>query len=238
MQTYCFDIPIIVDDYLVDQATCTDCLIRKKRIVLYPEEIVRQSFLRYLLDILNLDTTKYSIKVEYRNLDIVIYRNHLLKDFQPATEPVLIVELKNEYVDVLGYEQQLINYLSINFCENGVLSNCKQLFLYSKQNNFKRRALKICELLCLFEDQNWGEDVLLFESAKQGELFSFLELIDKFGQSNVFTFQCSDYGAPIQAFLLNHSDEFVFFDFCGVKSKRKKPKIRKGSFIKLLSIRG
>ena len=82
------------------------------------------------------------------------------------------------------------------------------------------------------------EDINLFESARNGNIDSFLELIEKYGKSNIITFRCSDYKVPIDTFLLSHSMDYIFFDFCGVKSKRKQPKIKKNAFIKLISIHG
>lgn len=106
----CLDRPIEIYEYLIDNVSYIDCVIRKKRVVLYPEEKVRQAFILYLLSFTNINTDNYTIKVEYQNLDIVIYKKHKIKDFQPAHSPILIIELKSQNVDVLNFEHQLLNY--------------------------------------------------------------------------------------------------------------------------------
>ena len=45
----CLDRPIEIYEYLIDNVSYIDCVIRKKRVVLYPEEKVRQAFILYLL---------------------------------------------------------------------------------------------------------------------------------------------------------------------------------------------
>ena len=236
----CLDRPIEIYEYLIDNVSYIDCVIRKKRVVLYPEEKVRQAFILYLLKFTNINTDNYTIKVEYQNLDIVIYKKHKIKDFQPSHSPILIIELKSQNVDVLNFEHQLLNYLNLGSCDNGILSNCKQLYLYSKSNGFRKKHITLCELDKLLIHDEMDEDINLFESARNGDIDSFLELIEKYGKSNTntITFQCSDYKVPIETFLVSYSMDYIFFDFCGVKSKRKQPKIKKNAFIKLISIHG
>ena len=137
----CLDRPIEIYEYLIDNVSYIDCVIRKKRVVLYPEEKVRQAFILYLLKFTNINTDNYTIKVEYQNLDIVIYKKHKIKDFQPSHSPILIIELKSQNVDVLNFEHQLLNYLNLGSCDNGILSNCKQLYLYSKSNGFRKKHI-------------------------------------------------------------------------------------------------
>lgn len=234
----CFDKPIEIYEYLINNVSYTDCVIRKRKIVLYPEEKVRQALILYLLKFTKINTDNYIIKVEYRNLDIVVYHKHNIKDFQPAHSPVLIIELKSQYVDVLNFEYQLLNYLNLNSCENGILANCKQLYIYSKINNFIKKPITLRELDKFLIQDKIDRDIELFESARNGDIDSFLKLIEKFGRSNTITFQCSTYKVPIDTFLVSYSMDYIFFDFCGVKSKRKQSKIKKIDFIKLISIHG
>ena len=60
----CLDRPIEIYEYLIDNVSYIDCVIRKKRVVLYPEEKVRQAFILYLLKFTNINTDNYTIKVE------------------------------------------------------------------------------------------------------------------------------------------------------------------------------
>jgi len=233
----CFDQPIEIYEYSVDNVIYTDCIIRKRKVVLYPEEQVRQALILYMLRFTSINTDNYIIKVEYKNLDIVIYQKYKIKEFQPALNPILIIELKSQHVDILSFEYQLINYLNLNSCDNGILANCKQMYLYSKVNNFIKKPITLYELDgFLPQNNNIDKDIDIFESARNGDIDSFLKLVEKYGKSNTITFQCSTYKMPIDTFLVSHSMNYIFFDFCGIKSKRKQPKINKNDFVKLISI--
>ena len=239
MKIKCLDKLIEILDYEIDNVIYTDCLIRKRRLVLLPEEEARQAFISYLQKYTNINSSNYVIKVEYKNLDIAVYNKYDLDDFQPYQSPILIIELKRKSLNVIDFEHQLFGYLELNYCDIGILTNCQQAYIYSKNNNFKRKLLPHYELKrLLLSDNNLEEDTIYFESAKNGDIDSFLFLIDKYGQSCRITFQCSDYNVPIETFLLSHSNNYILFDFCGLKSKRKRPKVNKNNFIKLISIKG
>ncbi|MBD2318669.1 type I restriction enzyme HsdR N-terminal domain-containing protein [Phormidium tenue] len=238
MSVNCFGNSIEIYEYSINNISYTDCLIRKRRVVLYPEERVRQALILYLVNFTNINADNYVIKVEYKNLDIAIYQKHKIKYFQPACPPILIIEVKNQFVDVLNFESQLLKYLSLNSCNNGILTNCRQLYIYSKNNNFIKTNLTLCELDKVLIQDNFDKDIDLFEDARNGNIDSFLKLIEKYGKSNTITFQCSIYKMPIDTFFVSHSMDYIFFDLCGVKSKKNQPKIRKNDFIKLISICG
>ena len=74
------------------------CVIRKKLLVLQPEEIVRQLFLYYLIEGLNYPVSKIAVEKGIRvnglmrRFDILIYN----KQF----EPWLLVECKSMYVEL------------------------------------------------------------------------------------------------------------------------------------------
>jgi len=234
----CFHKSIEIKDYVIDNVRYADCIIRNKKLVLFPEEEARQAFISYLLQYTNINTDNYTIKVEYKNLDIAIYNKYELENFQPSHSPVLIIELKRKDIDVLKFEYQLFDYLKLNFCDTGLLTNCHQIYVYSKSNNFERKSLKPIELSSLLSSNNQlDEDIKYFKSAQTGDIESFLYLINRYGKTSKMTFQCSDYKVPIETFLLSHLNDYIFFDFCGFKSKRKRPRINKNNFIKLLSIK-
>jgi len=239
MVIHCLDNPIEIDEYYVNNEIYIDCEIRKQKVILNPEEKVRQAFILNLFKFSNINSDNFTIKVEYKNLDIVIYKKHVNKDFQPAQNPILIIELKRQSINILNFKDQLLDYLKLYSCDYGILSNCKQLYLYSKINeDFIRNEISLCELEDLLQYDKFNNDISLFNSAINGNLNSFLKLIEKFGKTSKFTFQCSGYSVPIEVFWLSHSMDYIFYDHCGCKSRKKRPKIMKTSFIKLISIQG
>ena len=75
------------------------CVIRKKLLVLQPEEIVRQLFLHYLIEDLKYPISKIAVEKGIRvnglmrRFDILMYN----KNF----EPWLLVECKSMYIDLV-----------------------------------------------------------------------------------------------------------------------------------------
>lgn len=74
------------------------CRIRKKELVLQPEELVRQAYVNYLVDGLGFSVMKIAVerglKVNglYRRFDIMVY--------DKKVEPLVLVECKSMYVEL------------------------------------------------------------------------------------------------------------------------------------------
>lgn len=234
----CFDKKIEIEEYSVDGTIYTNCLVRNKEVILFPEEKIRQAFLLYLFNSIRLHQNDFVVKCEHKTLDIAIYRKNSHNLFQPFNSPILIVELKRKSVDLIHYEDQLLDYLDMHFCDTGILCNCKNVYIYSEKNNFKRTKSNIVEVTKLLRSIESDVDLKLFEAATKGDLDSFLDLIQKYGRSNKFCFVCSGFNTPIEVFMLSHSSDFIFFDFCGLRSRKKQPRIDKRNFVKLISIHG
>lgn len=214
---------------------CVECLVRKKFVRLTPEEKVRQSFLSIFLSLIDLKI--YIIKVEFRNLDISIYTKYKYSEFKPFMYPVMIIELKRNSSNVLDHKAQLLKYLTVNKCNTGILSTCKQIYKYTKESSEKYTEVKIddlCSFLRVHEDLDHFH---LFEKAKKGCVESFITLISVFGANNTVAFRCSGYNQPIQAIWLRAVNGQIFFDISGVKGKKKQKHIPYESFIGLLSIK-
>ena len=224
MHIECFGESIEIADYEIDGRKYVDCLIRKQNILLLPEEKIRQAILIYLINYTKITEENYTFKVEYRNLDIAIYHKNKSENFQPACSPILIIEVKRANENLSKHESQILNYLELNSCFDGLLTNCQQTFLYSIKYQFKKRSFNINQLDDYFDKCKPDNDLEYFNSATHGDTESFIFLIHKYGQTCKFEFLCTNYETPINTFLVSQRSEFIFFDFCGI-SKKKQTKI-------------
>ncbi len=84
----CFGKSIEIKDYDIDGYKYVDCVIRKQRLLLLPEEKVRQAILLFLINYTEIKQNKYIFKVEHNNLDIAIYHKNIMADFQPTCSPL------------------------------------------------------------------------------------------------------------------------------------------------------
>ena len=148
-----------------------------------------------------------------------------MADFQPRCSPLLIIEVKRKQEDVLKYESQLLNYLELNDCTGGILANCQQIYLYSKNNRFKKKFINFSMLNGYFANSKFDEDIKFFKLARQGDIESFLLLVNKYGQNNRIRFICSNYNIPIDVFLVSQVNNYILFDFCGVYNLHFAPSI-------------
>ena len=235
MLTSCLNQTISYNFNFSENKTYIECLVRKKFVKLTPEEKVRQLFLSILLDIIN--TKIYIIRVEYRNLDISIYEKFEYSDFKPFMYPVMIIELKRNSSNVLDHKAQLLNYLSVNKCNIGILSTCKHIYKFTKEGSDDNTEVKIEDLSFFLNINKDLDHYHNFKKAKEGCLESFVTLISVFGTNNTMVFRCSDYNQPVQAIWLRAINGHVFFDISGIRGKKKQKRIPYGSFIGLLSIK-
>lgn len=231
----CFDKSIEINDYDIGDRKYIDCIIRKQRILLLPEEKVRQSILLFLINYTEINLYNYDFKVEHNNLDIAIYHKNKLDNFKPTCSPILIIEVKRKNENLSNHESQILNYLELTSCIDGILTNCQQTYLYSIKYQYKKRSFNLMSLNDYFEKCKADDDIKYFESATHGDIDSFIFLVHKYGQTCKIKFQCTDYTTPINTFWVSQISEFIFFDFCGI-SKKKQTKINKINFVKLISI--
>ncbi len=235
MEVNCFDKLIQISDYEIEGRRYIDCVIRKQRILLLPEEEVRQAILVYLIRYTNINEDNYIFKVEHNNLDIAVYYKNKLNNFQPVCSPILIIEVKRKNENLSNHEAQILKYLEINSCTHGLLTNSQKIFLYSVKNNFKKRHFEINSLNQYLEWYKPDDDIDLFESAENGNIESFMFLIKKYGKTCKFNLVFTGYETPIDIFWVSQINDFIFFDFCGIY-KKKQPRINKNNFVRLISI--
>lgn len=212
-----------------------ECIIRKKFVKITPEEKVRQSFLSLIVSIV--DTDKYTIRVEYRSLDISIYKKNIDSDFNPFSYPIMIIELKRNSSNLIQHKKQLFDYLNINQCRTGILSTCKEVYKYDRHNNkLKQITIDVFNQILQMNKDNIDYSEM-FECAKNGCIDSFLELIREYGTNNRVVFLSSSYPFPVEAIWLTTVNDQIMFDIAGVRGKRKQKRISFDSFIRLISIK-
>lgn len=106
--------------------------LRKKWVVLTPEEWVRQNFINYLTTSLSYPTSLIAVEKEFRlgelkkRFDILVYNRH--------HEPWMMIECKSTDIELNdGVLQQLLRYhisLPVDFL---VITNGKQSFGFKKE---------------------------------------------------------------------------------------------------------
>ena len=107
--------------------------LRKKWLLLTPEEWVRQNFLLFLTHTLGFSPSIIAVEKKIKNLqtlkrfDIVVYKNDL---------PYILIECKEMNV-VLGQSAltQTLNYFSEIQSRYIIITNGNQTFAYEKSNN-------------------------------------------------------------------------------------------------------
>ncbi len=236
----CYDRWIDLFASIDNDTELINCLIRKKPVPLLPEELVRQAFLHLLTKNLNIDKDIFALKVEHKNIDIAIFQKSFTKNFDPYRNPLLIMELKKKSSCLFKPEsiKQLKKYMEQNSCENGILLNCEEILHFSNKKGFKNEKISLGDIKGLLVAKNENEDIKRFYNAKKGCVESFLFLVEKYGKNNRFEFLSSECKAPVKAFLLSIRSNHIFFDVCGIISKKSQRRMPVDGFVKLFSIVG
>ncbi len=231
------EIDISLDDYVKNGLPFIKCYIRKIEVLLTPEEEVRQAFLKAVYENLDFDMEKFTTLVEFQNLDIAFYYNYNNENFQPKKHPFLIVETKRDYTNLHNHKNQIINYLKLNFCKKGLLLTSNTIYLLTCTTDYQPQRVRIKSVKLIFNEiePNIKTDIEHFNNAEKGVFDDFMYLSRKFNTSKI-RFLCTDYSAPITAFLFIFDHEHILFDICGATSKKKKHKIKISSFLRLVSI--
>jgi hypothetical protein len=86
-----------------------------------------------LQDLLN--TQKIIICVEESNLDISILKILEHENFQPNIPPLMIIEIKNQNIDINVHKQQLIDYMKQYKCNTGVISNIEDAIMFERDDS-------------------------------------------------------------------------------------------------------
>lgn len=115
--------------------------VRKKWVILTPEEWVRQNYIQYLIQEIKVPASLIAVEKQIRlnditkRCDIIVYKN---------SKPWMIVECKEQYVainentlqQILGYNQQL----NVHFL---VLTNGNSTFVFDTKNQQLQNSIPL-----------------------------------------------------------------------------------------------
>jgi hypothetical protein len=228
------------------------CQVRDRWVSATPEELVRQAVLVCLQNACrNISSETLVLRVEHTDLDIAIYSVSQYPNFRPALSPIVIIETKRRDihpVDTETNERQLKDYLHINRCRVGALTNCRTLWGYQQDGGrFHKTALHdFAELVAWIEREHEQAQYVLdqhrawFNRAQAGCFDSFRQLISVYGQefSTTMTFEYERNLMPmlIHGFAFKVTDEAVRFKVRGLVSQAQQ-ECTAQTFRSLVSIR-
>ncbi|ALF52133.1 hypothetical protein ACX27_03550 [Nostoc piscinale CENA21] len=221
----------------------TKCLVRGIEISVdgRPEELVRQIFIHFLINQSELLTEKINIKVESNNHDIEIYKSPKNNNFRPHQNPVMIVEVKREEVNLQNHYSQIQRYLTKAGCDIGILYNYHEIIGISRKNHdfeFNRlNSLQEIQKLILHKINQIDDGLLEFGEAQNGNFQSFSYLINKYGRytTNTFIFKLKNQPNQVEGYLFSIQNNKVYYKICGQYSK-KQLSFDSQDFEKLISI--
>ncbi len=108
------------------------CLVRKRWIVLTPEEWVRQNFLLYLVEVLGFQLSLIAVEKQIiigevkRRFDIVVYENNM--------QPLILVECKEMHVEINEKVlHQAIHYFTVIQSRYILVTNGLQTYGFEKK---------------------------------------------------------------------------------------------------------
>ncbi|ULP70449.1 hypothetical protein BDGGKGIB_00065 [Nodularia sphaerocarpa UHCC 0038] len=221
----------------------TKCLFRGIEIPLNgrPEELVRQLFLHFLIKESGLFPDLINIKVEANNHDIEIYKKHKNSNFTPHQTPLVIVEVKREDVNLQNYYNQIQRYLTKAGCHLGILYNYHEVIaFFRKKHEFEINYLEsLKDIQKLIIPTNNRDNCLLeFEKAQNGNLESFIYLINKYDKSltNTITFKIKKQKSEINGHSFDVRENKIYYEMFGNYSK-KMQSFDCQDFEKLIAIR-
>ncbi|MBD2486817.1 type I restriction enzyme HsdR N-terminal domain-containing protein [Aulosira sp. FACHB-615] len=221
----------------------TKCLIRGIEISVdgRPEEFVRQIFIHFLINQSELLTGKINIKVESNNHDIEIYKSPRNNNFRPHQNPVMIVEVKREEVNLQNHYSQIQRYLTKAGCDIGILYNYHEIIGISRKNNDFEfnylNSLQEIQKLILHKINQIDDGLLELGEAQNGNFKSFTYLINKYGRytTNTVTFKLKNQPTEVEGYLFSIQNNKVYYKICGQYSK-KQLSFDSQDFEKLISI--
>lgn len=229
------------------------CEIRKKWLVITPEEYVRQALLVFLKqECKDLYAQYIDIQVEHTSLDIALYLKPMWDIFCPTVPPLLIIETKRKNVvpvNMIQHEEQLQTYLKRHHCTHGLLTNCGSLWLYEQSANghMKKQALNdLQDLLTIIRDRYHNvrkhlvQEKALFDKARMGCYDSFEQLVTQYGVGTTasikFAYKRNNRSIPpVDGYLFTVGNECMKFRVRN-SSSAKKLECKREDFDRLLSI--
>ena len=246
MDQFCQQILEKLNIYERNYTLYTKCLHREIEILISnkPEEKIRQIFLYFLINQSGLFPSLINLRVEYNNLDIAIYKNFELEDFRLFQPPTAIIEVKREEENLLDHVNQLTRYLEEQRSYLGILFNGSNLILFkrsSEESIFHRSYLTSMQDLSIILQEalnNLDNDLLKFQEAKNGDINSFVYLITKYGKytQHKISFLINDSCEVILGCCFSCDQDYIYYDFYGKYSRKKRFSFKHHSFDSLISI--
>jgi hypothetical protein len=246
MDQFCQEILEKLNIYERNYTLYTKCLHREIEIIISnkPEEKTRQVFLYFLINQSGLFPSLINLKVEFNNLDIAIYKNFELEDFRIFQPPIAIIEVKRQEEKLLDHVNQLNRYLEEQRSYLGVLFNGSNLILFkrsSEESTFYKSDLPSIKDLptILRETLNKPDnDLSKFQEARNGDIDSFVYLITKYGKytQHKISFLINDSSEVILGCCFSCDQDYIYYDFYGKYSRKKRFSFKYSSFDRLVSI--
>jgi len=232
-----------LDIYKKSGQKYTKCLVRgiEIPIIQRPEELVRQIFLHFLINESGLLPNQTNIKVEVNHHDIEIYQKQQDNNFQPYQNPLMIVEVKREDMNLQNHYAQIQKYLKQSGCDMGILYNYHEIIGFTRQNHrweiHKLHGLRDIERLILPTTNSANNWLSKFKKAENGNFDSFLALIKKYGKytTHRVVFQLKHQPSEIEGYLFNIEENKIYYKICG-QYEQKPKSFNHQDFEKLISI--
>jgi hypothetical protein len=212
--------------YERDYLRYTKCLSRGIEVQLSarPEELVRQVLLYFLLKESGLYPTTIDVRTEHNNLDVALYKPYV------------------EEANLPDHEYQLLGYLKERRTTHGVLFNANGIVHCEKIPDgglCKRSFHSLTELSDLLRRlaSQADPDVSAFQRAGEGDVDSFIYLVEKYGKHAVhrITFTLKNRPDAITGCFFSVDGQHIQYDLYG-KYAKKKFAFDRGEFERLHSV--
>jgi hypothetical protein len=213
-----------------DYLRYTKCLSRGIEVQLSarPEELVRQVLLYFLLKDSELYPTTIDVRTEHNKLDVAVYKPYVEEQFRTHQAPLAIIEVKREEANLADHESQLLGYLNERRTRHGVLFNANGIVHCEKMPDgelCKRSLPSLSELSDLLRKlaSQADPDVSAFQRAREGDVGSFIYLVEKYGKHAVhrITFALNNRPDAIIGCFFSVDGQRIQFDVYGKYAKKK-----------------
>ncbi len=231
--------------YERDYLRYTKCLSRGNEVKLSarPEELVRQVLLYFLLNDSGLYPDTIDVRTEYNNLDVAIYTPYVEEHFRTCQAPLTIIEVKREEATLADHEDQLLGYMRERRTTHGVLFNANETIHYERMpdGHLSKRSLNsLGELGELLRDlaRQADPDIAAFQRARDGDVDSFIYLVEKYGKYTLhrFTFTLQNKPEPIAGCCFALDGQRVRYDVYGKYAAKKRFAFERIEFDRLQSV--
>jgi hypothetical protein len=216
--------------YERDYLRYTKCLSRGIEVQLSarPEELVRQVLLYFLLKDSGLYPGTINVKTEHNNLDVAVYKPYVEEQFRTYQAPLTVIEVKREEANLADHEDQLLGYMKERRTANGVLFNANEMIRCERMadGGLRKRSLdsliELGKMLGTLASQA-DPDVSAFQRAREGDVGSFICLVEKYGRHAVhrITFVLKNRPEPLTGCFFGVAGQRIQYDVYGKYAKRK-----------------